>query len=399
VNYPRDIPPIAAALPVTLAVLLAISASPAAEVPISRPAKLSDLFVDEVLARGKGVEVKRSELDEAFIAQKAKLSALGQPLPEAQRPVLEAQLLRQIIFTQMLTNHAKESDLKLAGELAQKRLKAAMERAVSEEAFYRQLKAAGVSADRFHRDVTEASLAEAVIQRELTATISVTDAQVQEFYANGSDALVKALQADLEKLVRDPASSPSQVAEFKGRVDRVRKANLARLELPEKVHVSHIFLTIQDRKTEEPLREDQIKLKREQLEKLRKRALKGEDFPKLVKEFSEDRGLAETKGEYTFAREDPFVPEFKAAAFSLQPGSISDVVTSSLGLHVIKLIEKIPAKKVEYETVAADLKEFLIQQETQRALPDFFSHLAKEAGVEILSPKYQLDISANLGSP
>jgi hypothetical protein len=44
---------------------------------------------------------------------------------------------------------------------------------------------------------------------------------------------------------------------------------------------------------------------------------------------------------------------------------------------------------VEFEKVAGDLKEFLTQQELQRAMPDYFARLTKEAGVEILDAKYK----------
>jgi peptidyl-prolyl cis-trans isomerase C len=355
--------------------------------------KLSDLFGDEVIARGKGVEVKRSQLEDAFVAHKASLALRGQSIPEERRARLEAQLLQQLIVMQILTNRVTAADLKMANELAEKRLKEAKEQSVSEEALYRQLKAAGMSPERFHRAVMEESFAQAVIKREVTSTVTITDAQVQEFYATGTDLLVRLMQADLEKLVKDPSSSPSQVAQLKERVDEIRRANLSRLEQPEKVHVSHIFFAGRDRKTEEPLTAEQQKIKRQRLEKLRQRALEGEDFSKLILEFSEDRGVKETKGEYTFSREDRFVPEFKAAAFTLAPGKISDIVVSELGFHVIKLLEKFPAKKVEFEKVAADLKEFLVQQEVQKAMPDYFAQLSKQAGLEVLDPKYKLEMA------
>jgi parvulin-like peptidyl-prolyl isomerase len=153
-----------------------------------------------------------------------------------------------------------------------------------------------------------------------------------------------------------------------------------------------VFFATRDRKTEEPLPDEQKKFKRDQLEKIRQKALAGEDFANLVQQYSEDRGLKETRGEYTFSREDRFVPEFKAAAFSLEVGKISDIVTSDLGLHVIKLLEKIPATKADFDKLAPDLKEFLTQQEVQRSMPDYFGRLSKEAGLEILDPKYKLEI-------
>jgi parvulin-like peptidyl-prolyl isomerase len=362
----------------------------AAEPPTSRAPKLSDLFGDDIIARGKGVEVKRSHLEEAFIAYKANRAAQGQPLPEAQRTLQEAQLLERLVVTQVLTNRVTEADRAQARELAEKFTAESKKNAVSEEGFNRQLKALGLSPEQFHRRVIEQSLAEAVIQREITSTITINDAQVREFYTTGADLAVRLMQAELEKMVKDPAAAPGLVAAGKARIDEVRKANLARLEQPEKVRVSHVFLTTLDRKTDEPLPDEQKQRKRQQMEKIRQRALNGEDFAKLVQEYSEDRGLQQTKGEYTFSRVDPFAPEFKAAAFSLQPGKFSDVVATAIGLHVIKLLEKIPAKKVEFEKVAGELKDFLVQQEVQRAMPAYFARMVREAGVEILDPKYKL---------
>ncbi len=380
------------------AIILTTGVTLAGDTATARAPRLSDLFGDEVLARGRGVEVRRSQLDEASVAQKAKLAAIGQPLAETQHTLLEAQLLRQLIFTQILTNRLTEADRKVAEEQVGQRLKEVKERAVSEEAFYRQLKAAGITPERYHRDLVESAYAQAVIQRELASTINVGEPQVRAFYQTGTDVLVRVMQADLEKLVRDPASSPNQIVRLKERIDEVRRSNLARLQQLEKVRVSHVFFATHDRQTEELLPEEQQKFKRQQIEKIRKRALDGEDFSRLVMDFSEDRGLKETKGEYTFTREDPFAPEFKAAAFSLELGKISDVVTSSLGYHIIKLLEKIPPKKLEFEKVAGDLKQFLLQQEIQRAMPEYFARLSKEAGVEILDPKYQTEV-AKEGEP
>ena len=368
-----------------------LGAENSASAPASRTPKLSDLFDDDVLARGQNVLVKRSHLEEAFTALIANSVAQGRPIPEQLRAAKEAELLQRLIVTQILTNRATAADREVAKGLGEKFMAESKKNALSDDAFNRQLKAMGLTPDQFNRRVIEQSFAEAVILREVTAKITVTDSQIRDFYTNGTDVLVRLLQADLEKMVKDPATPPALMARVKQRIDDVRKANLGRLEQAERVRVSHIFFATVDRKTEAQLPDEQKRRKRQDLERLRKRALDGEDFAKLVQEFSEDRGLEQTKGEYTFTSEDPFAPEFKSAAFSLEPGKISDVVATSIGYHVIKLLEKLPAKKVEFEKVAPELKQFLTQQEVQRAMPDFFAGLRKDAGVEILDPKYKTE--------
>src|SRR5688572_25717097 len=70
----------------------------------------TDLFEDEVVARGKGIEVKRSQLEEAFIQYRANLAARGQNLSDGQRGTREAQLLDRLIVTQILLSRATDAD-------------------------------------------------------------------------------------------------------------------------------------------------------------------------------------------------------------------------------------------------------------------------------------------------
>lgn len=382
---------------VAVAIAVNIPASRADEAPTPKRApKLSDLFGDEVIARGKGVVVKRSQLEEALTAFQATLAIRGQQMPEAQRPYQESQLLQQLIVTQILTNRVTAADLKRVTEFAAEYIADAKKSATSDDAFRRQLKAMGVTPEQFERRVQEQAYVKAVIEREVAGGIQITDAQVKELYDKGNDVMVALMGSDLAKVQKDPAAPPTLAGQITNRIAEVRRRNLARLEQPERVKVSHIFMLTQDRQTEEPLPAEQRQFKRQQLDKIRQRAVAGEDFAKLVQEHSEDRGVKQTKGEYTFSREDPFSMEFKAAAFSLKVGAISDVVVAPNGLHLIKLLEKLPATKVEFAKVAPDLKNFLKEQEVQRVLPEFFAKLSKEANIEILDPKFRIVES---GSP
>ena len=374
--------------PVLLAAVFAACALPSVAAESTSAGKFAELFGDETLARGKGVAVKQSQLDEAFIAYKANLVSRNQNVPEDQRTMREAQLLDRLITTQLLVNRVTEPDRARSRELAEKFMAETRKGAGDDEAFDRQLRAMGLSREKFNKRVLEQALAEAVIEREVRSGLKLTDAQVKAFYDSGTDFIATAMLEQLDKMVKDPKSAPGDVAALKERIDKLKLENLSRLAQPEKVKVAHVFIATKDRTTDEELSAEQKLVKRQQAEKVRTRARAGEDFTKLVQEVSEDKGKAETKGEYTFTRTDSFTPAFKAAAFALKPGGVSDVVVTPFGLHVIKMLEHTPEQKVEFAKATADLKEFLTQQQVQMAMPDFFRKLKQDAVVEILVPKY-----------
>jgi peptidyl-prolyl cis-trans isomerase SurA len=85
------------------------------------------------------------------------------------------------------------------------------------------------------------------------------------------------------------------------------------------------------------------------------RLRKGEDWNKLVAQFSEDPGSAPNGGELPPFGTGRMIPSFEETAFKLQkPGDIAPPVQTPYGWHVIKLIEKQPVP--EFSAMEATLK-------------------------------------------
>jgi peptidyl-prolyl cis-trans isomerase C len=330
---------------------------PAASTNATAPAKpaprLDDLFAGQLVAKGKNLEIKRSQLDEAMVNIKAGAVAQGRTIPPEHLSMLEQQVLQRLIQIQLLLSQATDADKGAGKTSTAQRIDAIKTRAGSDENLNRQLKAAGTTLDELKIKMAEEATAEYVLERALK--IEVTPEQVKKFYDD----------------------------------------NPSKFEKPERVRVSHILITTKDPKDttgnpaqQKDLPDDQKKAKRKQIDDLLKRARAGEDFTKLAKEFSEDPAVKQNDGEYTFSREDPFVAEFKAAAFALaKPNDISDVVTTMFGYHILKLNEKIPAKKIELAEVSNDIHDYLVQQamqEKRSEMKDYTDKLSKDAGVEIL---------------
>ena len=79
---------------------------------------------------------------------------------------------------------------------------------------------------------------------------------------------------------------------------------------------------------------------KERLLSLRERIINGEKFATLARLYSEDPGSARRGGELGMASKSIFWPVFSDAAMALRPGTISQIVETPDGFHIIEVIEK-----------------------------------------------------------
>lgn len=73
---------------------------------------------------------------------------------------------------------------------------------------------------------------------------------------------------------------------------------------------------------------------------------------------------------------------FVRAAFRLQPGELSEVVTLPRGAYLLRLVEKIPADETRFQATSKQLADQLLRQRQNEALQIWFDQLYASAQIE-----------------
>lgn len=137
----------------------------------------------------------------------------------------------------------------------------------------------------------------------------------------------------------DQANAPGEQA-LLGYAQSVYKSNTKRFEMPEQVKIRHILVLASELNA------------RATAEQLLKELKSGADFQQLAKARSQDPGSAASGGDLGLVARGRMVKPFEDAAFKLtQPGTLSDVVETSFGFHIIRLDERRPAGLRSFDEV------------------------------------------------
>lgn len=351
------------------------------------PARLTyaDLFDNPVIVKGRGIEIRQQELDDNFRALKSTLATQGQTIAPPQEPQARQRLLDRLILARTLDQRATADDRERAKVSAGKFIADTKSRALSEASYARQLMAVGMTVEAFEKRALEQALVEEVINREIRSTLTVSSAEIQSFYDNGEDVRT----ADLAKRIaamEAAGDTSARVEQARLQLAAIKRANLARLDRPERVQADLLLLYTVDRVTRDPLPTEVQAQKLQLAQQLRTQVTGGADFKEIILKYSEDPDVQTTKGEYVAARNAPMAPELNEVLFSLPVGQLSDVVSAKLGYYLVRVNERRPAEKVAFADAEEDLREFLLTQKVEQQLPDYFKKLKESYGVQILLP-------------
>jgi peptidyl-prolyl cis-trans isomerase D len=227
---------------------------------------------------------------------------------------------------------------------------------------------------------------------ELAATIHPTEGELSGFFAkNAARYQVPEKRAaryallDIEKLrARTQIPDSALRAYYNAHIDQYKVEN--------RVHVEHIlFKTIG--KTDAEVAEI-----RKTAQDVLNKAKKGANFEDLAKKYSEDDSTKPKGGDLGWIVEGQTVPEFQQAAFSLPKGSISDLVKTQYGFHIIKVLDHETAHTKSFEEVRDTILPILLEDKVRQDANDISNQMAaavrqsNRQPLEDIAKKFNLEL-------
>ncbi len=344
-------------------------------------------------------EVGGQPVTVAEVRQQLQRLTSGRNLPPALAPLYAQQIINQLVYQRMLELEAKRLGLRVNDEEHAERIRQFLPTAFAGDAFIGRERYAAEVQQRFQMSVPEfeelvrEGLLEEKFRRLVSDGISVTPEEVeQEFHRRNEKIKIEYVVVKPDELQSKVAATDADLASFfeknKARysvperrvaryallaLDQLRQRvtvsdqelrayyneHIDRYRVQNRVHVSHIlFKTIG--KTDAEVEEIRGKT-----EDVLKKAKRGTKFEDLAKQYSEDT-TKDKGGDLGWIVHGQTVPEFEKAAFSLPPGSVSDLVKTQYGFHILKVIEHETARTQSFEEVRGSILPILSGEKADR---------------------------------
>ena len=138
------------------------------------------------------------------------------------------------------------------------------------------------------------------------------------------------------------------------------------------VHAYHIMIRAKDNDEEAYNKTKML------LDKIKE----GEDFSKIAKEFSEGPH-AKDGGDLGFLSHGQHIPEIDKIVFNLDVGTVSDVIKTSLGYHIVKVVQKKKARVKPLAQVQDEIENIILRDKAKEVWNEWIKGLKDKAYIEI----------------
>jgi peptidyl-prolyl cis-trans isomerase D len=205
---------------------------------------------------------------------------------------------------------------------------------------------------------------------DLAASIHPSDADLATWFAKNSGRYQIPEKRSTRYALLDISKLKSSTQVPDDALRAYYNEHIDEYKVENRVHVEHIlFKTVG--KTDAEVAEI-----RQKAEDVLKQAKHGANFEDLAKKYSEDDGTKPKGGDLGWIVEGQTVPEFQQAAFSLPKGTISDLVKTQYGFHIIKVLDHESAHTKTFDEVRDSIQQPVLDLKVSQEANDISGEMA-----------------------
>jgi peptidyl-prolyl cis-trans isomerase C len=303
------------------------------------PAKPKRVGAGGVVAKVNGSGISQQEFDRSweYFLQRSGIPATHSE-KDGKLVEFRKQVLDRLIDEELLYQEAKRLKRGASTEALEAEMTKARAQFPTPEAFKEVLAQSKITEADLRAIIGRNLSIQAYVDTDLAKGITVSDAEVHDFYMGNTD----------------------------------------KFSSPEQARARHILVAV-DEKADDKTRQAAKAKADDLLAQLKG----GASFEDLAKK-SSDCPSASQGGDLGFFGHGQMVPEFDSAAFALKVGELSGVVQTKFGYHIIKLEEKKDAHVVPEAEGAAKIREYLTAQKTAAAVEKAVKSLREKAKIELV---------------
>lgn len=312
--------------------------------------------------------ITQKQFDKAYesVASNAMFEQMGIDLKNDEDNIF-ALMMRERVISELIVKALLNDEMdKRRITVSKKEVEAAeaeiIEKFGNKDSFMQVLKLNGVTYDNFKKDLKDEIKMKKYV--ESVAMVSVGESEAKKYY----------------------------------------DANLDKFRYPKRVRASHILIAADPEQIKASIKEKEENISNEELnkkvaakmkenfktaQKLQQQVKKAPTtFAKVAKENSQDTASAIRGGDLGFFAKDEMVETFADKAFAMAPNTISEVVQTPYGYHIIMVTDRAEAGVLPFEQSKKDIINFLEGQDKVDILKNKIEALRKDAKVEFYNQNY-----------
>jgi peptidyl-prolyl cis-trans isomerase D len=182
---------------------------------------------------------------------------------------------------------------------------------------------------------------------ELKKSVKVDDAELKAYYEKNQKQFANTIpeQRKAQFVVVDPAHLPSPAKATSDEVQGYYRQHSAEFRVPESVKVRHILIKLPLPGPDGKVDAKQSDVAKTKAQDVLAQLKKGGDFAALAKKYSDDTATAPNGGVVgdQLVLGSGSAPDIEKAAFALNKGQVSEIISTSYGFEIIRVDDKVAA--------------------------------------------------------